>query len=667
MTDAPAKPDGFASSVDSGRDLDELAVAVVRGLVIDMVEEAGTGHPGTAMSLAPLLHVLLHQHLRCDPAEPSWADRDRLVLSCGHAVAVLYALLHLTGYPLTLDELRNFRKPCSTTPGHPEHRTTPGIDATTGPLGQGVAQAVGMALAESMLRARHGAGVCDHWTYVIAGDGDMQEGISHEAAALAGHWGLGRLVCIYDDNDVTLDGPASLSMSEDVGARFRAYGWRVRDLGTAGEDLAALREALSWARQDHGVPTLLTLHTRIGHPAPNMAGDVRCHGQPLGPQEARLTRAALRIPLDESFWIPKEVARFYRKGDREKSRARQAWERRQTGASATTKAPPAPSVWIQPPNETLWEGRTLLSPRDASRICLRRISSDLPGVVVGSADITVGTGTDMADEPDYSATVPTGRQLRFGIREHGMAGIMCGLALHGGLLPVGGTYLAFSDYLRPALRLAALSGLPLVLCLTHDGLDCAEDGPTHHAPEHLAALRAMLGVRVLRPGDAGEVSAAWEFAVSAGVPVVMVLGRQPVPVLAARGAGGRVRGAYVLQDEAGSGPDAVLIGTGTEIHLCMQSAALLRERGHRIRVVSAPCWGLFDEQPESYRNDVLPAGIPRFAVEAGVAFGWVGRATPVAAVDQLGPSGPAAWLRTRYGLTADRIADSVHGLLSVGP
>lgn len=644
----------------------ERVIAVLRGLVMDMVEEAGHGHPGTAMSLAPLMHLLINEEMRHDPTAPDWPDRDRLVLSTGHAVAILYALLHLAGYDLSLADLRSFRKPTSRTPGHPERASTPGIDATTGALGQGFANAVGMALAESMLRARFGSELCSHRTYVIVGNGDLQEGISHEAAALAGHWQLGRLVCVYNDNQMTLDGPASLSMTEDVAARFGAYGWRTSDLGDVGEDLAAIREGFRFAHADPGRPSLLILRTRVGYPSPNMTGSSRAHGQPLGPAEVALTKSLMGLPIDRSFWMPDEVVARCRERNTSRAAERAVWRQRVARhpmGSQFLAQSRRRFTGIDRALDLSWPGDDDISPRTASQRCVSRLLKDVPALVVGSADISTGTGTSAPSASDYTAVTPRGRQLRYGVREHGMGGIMTGIAYHGGLLPVGGTYLAFSDYLRPALRIAALGGARLVLSLTHDGVDCAEDGPTHHAIEHVAALRAIPGIWVLRPGDASEVAQAWSFALTADRPVVLVLGREPVGILPQIPVDAVSRGAYMIESDVD--PLAVLVGTGVEVHVCLQAAALLRANGLPVRVVSAPCWELFAEQPGDYRESLLPAAVGRFVVEAGVSFGWAGRATPVAAIDNLGASGSASWLKNRFGITAERVAQTVERKLEL--
>ncbi len=637
------------------------AISVVRGLVMDMVEEAGSGHVGTALSLAPLCQLLWTEFLKFDSSSPEWPDRDRVVLSSGHAVAVVYALLHLTGHDLEVGDLREFRRYGSRTPGHPELGTTPGIDLTTGALGQGFAAAVGMALAEAMLRARFGRELCDHRTYVIAGDGDMQEGLSHEAAALASFWGLDRLACIYNSNNVTLDGAASASMCEDVASRFTAYGWRVRNVDGSRDDLDSLREGLAWATEASGAPSMLIVRTVLGQGAATMAGDHRCHGSPLGTEEVGRTKRLIGIPEDEPFWIPPDILALCRARNRERAALRRDWERRLLDSGADL------SGWLASELEWDWkesvaalhdsEEKELLSPRTASQRCLAQISARLPQLVAGAADIASGTGTVVPDTTDYSPQTPLGRRLRFGIREHGMIAAMTGMATHGGLLPVGGTYLAFSDYARPAMRLAGLMGSHMVMCLTHDGFDCAEDGPTHHAAEHLAALRTIPGVRVIRPADAHEVAQAWAVAITSKQPVALVLSREPVPRLSSTMSEGVRFGAFVLETDPD--PHLVLIASGVEVHVGGPAAELLRAEGFRVRLVSAPCWELFEEQDLSYRQEVIPDDLPRFIIEAGISFGWAGRAEPTVSLSPNRTSGPAACLRSLNGLTPEAVAKRV--------
>lgn len=624
---------------------------------MDMVQAAGSGHVGTALSLAPLFHVLWSDGLKYDPEQPNWSNRDRFVLSSGHAASVLYAVMHLAGFDISDQELRSFRRYGSRLPGHPELGLLPGIEMTTGMLGQGLAAAVGMASAEQSLRAKFGAGLCDHRTIVVVGDGDMQEGISHEVCSLAGHWQLEHLICIYNLNRVTLDGELALSNSEDVASRFDSYGWRVNVLGDIGEDPEAIRKAITVARQSDGRPTLVVMETVVGRPAATLTGDHCTHGMPLGHEEVLRTKAKIGLPADEEFWIPRGVLDHYRGYVARQAEARRNWQDRLESDPRKDEFLACLMGGFQwnmtDGTSGVWPSHELLSPRDASQTCISLVSRSIPSLVAGSSDITLGTGTRLPEEVDFSAATPAGRQFRFGVREHGMVGIMLGQACHGGLLPVGGTYLAFSDYLRPALRLAGMVQAHLVLCLTHDGFDCAEDGPTHHAPEHLAALRTIRGIRVLRPANASEVVQAWTYAVAAARPVVLVLSREPVALGTAEREPRLDLGAYTVSED--DDPQLVLVGSGVDLRTCAESADNLRERGYRVRVVSAPCWEIFEMQDWSYQNAVLPTGLPRIIVEAGIAFGWGGRGRFVAQMDETGHSGPADLLRAQNGLVVESV------------
>lgn len=616
---------------------------------MDMVEAAGTGHVGTALSLAPLLHLLYARYLNVDPDNPTWRDRDRFVLSSGHAAASLYAVLHLRGYAVTVDDLRAFRAADSDTPGHPELGRTPGVDATTGALGQGFGAAVGMALAEQTLKAARDQDI-SHRTVVVAGDGDLQEGLSHESAALAGLWRLSKLACVYNSNDITLDGAASLSQADDVAARFTGYGWRVMTFDNSDDDLYGLVAALEWLFSQSDRPSLLIMRTVIASPAPTLKGQHVTHGQPLGIEEVRATKLAIGLPPDEDFFIDPAILNLYRGRPSAIT----------TGGSvssvvASYEPVQLRHIWAQLSNQ-------LVSPRDASQRCLESIAAQRGNVVAGAADITRGTGTLLKGDPRRAV-----RQVVFGIREHGMAAALHGVAVHGGLLPVGGTYLVFSDYLRPALRTAGLDHAPLVLCLTHDGFDTAEDGPTHHAFEHLAALRVIPGLTVIRPADAREVCEAWEFALDHRGPVALVLSREPVgrvprwPAATGLKSGAVATGAYVVAETAA--PDVTLIGTGVEVHLALDSAAALHTQGVRARVASMPCWELFESQPAIYRDHVIPPSVPAVVVEAGVPFGWAHRATPVIPTLHRYTSASAAVLRELNGLTVEQVSASVIQLL----
>ena len=650
--------------------LEQACIDVVRGLAMDAPARANSGHSGTAMALAPLAHVLWTRIMRYDPADPSWPDRDRFVLSNGHASILLYAMLFLTGYGLSLDDLRAFRQWGSLTPGHPEHGHTPGVEVTTGPLGQGVANAVGLGVAERFLRARFGPELCDHHTFVVAGDGCFEEGISHEAASLAGHLGLGRLVCVYDDNHITIDGPTSLAYSDRVPERFEAYGWHVDDIGDQANDLAALEAAIRRAMAVEDRPSLVVLRSHIGWPAPTLTDTAAAHGTPFTAEEIRSTKEILGLPPDQSFWVPDEVLAFYRHAGAAGRARRHDWERRLQAFGGDRAAWDAAQAgrglggWEA--KLPTFEAGTQVATRRAVNACLKATADVIPGLLAGAADLTENTGMELGDGERQSAENPGGRQLHYGIREHAMGAAMTGMALHGGVLAVGGTFLVFSDYMRPAVRLAALSGAHVVYSWTHDSVGLGEDGPTHQPVEQLAALRAMPELQVVRPADANECTQAWRMAVEAGRPTGLVLSRQNVPVLEAtaeRAGAGVPRGGYVLVDEVGGPPDVVLVATGSEVHLCVEAARLLAGRQVRARVVSLPCWEWFGAQDEAYHQAVLPPGVPRLGVEAGVSFGWERYADATISLDTFGASAPGPVVLAELGFTPERVAEAAASLV----
>jgi transketolase len=631
------------------QDLEQRAIDVIRGLAMDAPQAANSGHPGTAMALAPLAYVLWARVMRHDPSAPDWPDRDRFVLSAGHASILLYSMLYLTGYGLTLDDIRQFRQWESRTPGHPEVHHTKGVEVTTGPLGQGFANAVGMGLAERWLRARFGPEVCDHHTFVICSDGDLMEGISHEAASLAGHLRLGRLVYVYDDNHITIDGPTELAYTDDVPARFESYGWHVDDVGEVANDTSALEAALRRAMAVEDRPSLIVLRSHIGWPAPNRTDTKEAHGEPLGDDEVRATKEILGLPPDETFWVPDDVLDHYRQCIPRGQAMRREWEERLAewdGDRAEYEACLAGrglDGWQAKLPE--FEAGTSLATRQASGQCVSAIFDVVPGLVVGGADLTGNTGVQVKAAEQQSAELPAGRQVYYGVREHGMGGVMSGMALHGGVIPVGGTFFVFSDYMRPSVRLAALSEAHVVYSWSHDSVGLGEDGPTHQPIEHLAAMRAMPGLTVIRPADANETAHAWRIAVDhTRGPVALVLTRQKVPVLdGTAGDPERVaRGAYRLTEPAGRDPDLVLIGTGSEVWVCLGAAAILDGEGVAAAVVSMPSWELFAAQDEAYRRSVLGDGVPRLAVEAGASLGWERWADDVVALDRFGASAPGA-------------------------
>jgi transketolase len=634
---------------------------------MDGPQQANSGHPGTAMALAPLAHVLWTRVLRHDPTAPGWPDRDRFILSAGHASILLYSMLYLTGYGLTIDDLRSFRQWGSRTPGHPEVRHTPGVEVTTGPLGQGFANGVGMGIAERMLRSRFGSEVCDHHTFVICSDGDLEEGISHEAASLAGHLGLGRLIYVYDDNHISIDGPTELALSDDAARRFEAYGWHVEQLGEAANDTTVLEDSLLRAKEVEDRPSLLILRSHIGWPSPKYTDSEHAHGSPLGDEEVRRTKEILGLPPDETFWVPDEVLARYRECIPRGQAMRRQWEERLaewTGDRASYQA------CLAGRGIERWESKlptfekgAEIATRVASGLCLNAILDVVPGLVAGGADLTGNTGTKLEGEERQSATAPAGRQIYFGVREHAMGGVMNGMALHGGALPVGGTFFNFSDYMRGAVRLAALSGAHVIYSWTHDSVGLGEDGPTHQPVEHLAAMRAMPNLRIIRPADANETIQAWEIAVDRGDTTGLVLSRQKVPVLEGTARPGQVgRGAYILLDSEDR-PELLLVGTGSEVAVCVEAALLLTADGVAVRVVSMPSWELFEEQDPGYRSAVLPEGVPCLAVEAAASFGWERYADASVSIDRFGASAPGSTALANLGITPDNVALRARRLL----
>jgi transketolase len=656
----------------------ELGINVIRGLAMDAPEAANSGHSGTAMALAPLAHVLWTRIMRYDPRQPHWPDRDRFVLSNGHACILQYALLHLTGYDLTLEDIEQFRQWGSRTPGHPEASHTAGIEVTTGPLGQGFANAVGLALAERWLRNRFGSEVCDHRTYVIAGDGCFMEGVSHEAASLAGHLGLGRILAFYDDNHITIDGPTELAYSDDVVKRFTAYGWRVRNLGEMANDVggleAAIREALEApADGPEAKPTLLILRSHIGWPSPKLTDTAEAHGSPFGDAEIRVTKEILGLPPDQTFWVPDEVREFYSRQIARGAELRTQWEARLAAWDGDRAEWDAAQAGHGLPgwSEDLpsFEAGTNLATRHAINQCIDATVAKVPGLLAGSADLTGNNGVKVKGAEVQEADSPGGAQIHYGVREFGMGAVMNGLAQHGGVLPVGGTFFVFSDYMRPSVRLAALTGTHVVYSWTHDSVGLGEDGPTHQPVEQLSSLRAMPGLTLIRPADANETAEAWKLAVEASGPVGLVLTRQNVPVLedtADRAAPGVARGAYVLREAEGGSPQIVLLGTGSEVQHCLGAATVLAAQGTRARVVSFPSWEIFAEQDARYQDAVLPPGVPVLSIEAGSTFGWERYADDAIGLDHFGASAPGAVVMEKFGFTAEHVVERARALLAQG-
>ncbi len=634
---------------------------------MDMPRQANSGHPGTAMALAPLAYALWGRVMRYDPSDPSWPDRDRFVLSCGHASPLLYSMLHLTGYDVSLDDLRNFRQWDSLTPGHPEVHHTPGVEVTTGPLGQGIANAVGMAMAEESLRARFGAELFDHHTFVIASDGDLMEGLSHEAASLAGHQQLGRLVVIYDDNHITIDGATELTLTDDAPARFAAYGWHVEDVGEIADDVDALEAAIRRGMAETTRPSLIVLRSHIGTPSPKYTDTPDAHGSPFDPDEIAITKQIMGIPGDASFWVPDDVAAHMSALGNRGAEQRLQWAERRsqwTGDSDVLEACLAgtglPGWEASLPT---WEVGTKVATRVASKDCLNAIVDVVPSIIGGGADLTGNTGVAIGGHGVFDANDRTGRLVHFGVREHAMGAAMNGMALHGGALPVGGTFFIFSDYMRPAVRLAALTGAHVVYSWSHDSVGVGEDGPTHQPIEQLASLRAMPGLCLIRPGDANECAMAWCVAVEREGPVALVLSRQNLPVLEGTANNtGVLRGAYVLRD-TDTTPDVVIIATGSELSLAVEAAGQLTADGTPTRVVSMPSWELFAEQTADYRAEVLPAGVPTLSVEAGVTFGWERYADASVGIDRFGASAPGDTVMDELGINVTTVVSTARDLL----
>lgn len=652
-------------------ELEQRGVDVIRGLAIDGPRAANSGHPGTAMALAPLAHVLFTRVLRHDPSDPDWPDRDRFVLSNGHASILLYSMLHLTGYGLTLDDLRAFRTWGSATPGHPERHHTAGVEVTTGPLGQGFANGVGMGIAERWLRAHFSPELCDHHTYVVAGDGCLEEGISHEAASLAGHLGLGRLVYVYDDNHITIDGPTELALDDDPAERFASYGWAVDDIGDVANDLDTLESALLRARADEDRPSLIILRSHIGYPSPDLTDSAKAHGDPFGDEEAAKTKALLGLPADQDFWVPDDVLAMYRSTVPRGQAMRADWEARlaawdgdRARWDAALGGRGLPGWESSLPSFTPDDGP--MATRKAIKACLDATHDVLPGLMPGSADLTGNTGMALAGATAQSVADPGGSLVHYGIREHAMGAVMTGMATHGGTLPVGGTFFVFSDYMRGAVRVAAISEAHVVYSWTHDSVGLGQDGPTHQPIEQLAAVRAMPGLRVIRPADANETAQAWRAAVDGSGPTALILSRQDLPVLEATAAlapEGVARGAYVLADPGDGPAQVVLVGTGSEVSLCVDAARLLAEAGTRARVVSLPSWDLFEAQGDAYRDEVLPPGVPVLSVEAATTFGWERYADDSLGIDHFGSSAPGAVVLREFGFDPVNVAARATALL----
>jgi len=652
---------------------DRLAVDTIRTLAMDAVQKANSGHPGMPMGMAPVAYLLFKEVMRHNPRDPHWQDRDRFVLSAGHGSMLLYAVLHLSGYDVTLDDLKAFRQWESRTPGHPEVHHTPGVETTTGPLGQGFANAVGMALAERFLRERFGSEVMDHRIYGICSDGDLMEGVSAEAASIAGHLGLGRLVFLYDDNHISIDGDTALSFdTEDVEARFRAYGWHTQHVDDA-NDLDALRGAIAKAVAEQERPSLIRVRSQIAYGSPNKVGTAGAHGAPLGEDEVRATKEAFGWDPDKHFHVPDGVYEHF--GTIERGAvAQREWEHRfrawQDANSqlaqewdAAWAGRPLPGVGAALPT---YEPGKQLATRAASGEVLQAIAPYLPTMVGGSADLNESVKTGIKGDDAYSREKAC-RNVFWGIREHAMGAAVNGMQLHGGIVkPYGATFLQFADYMRPPIRLSALMNIPVMWIYSHDSVALGEDGPTHQPVEHLAALRAIPGLTVIRPSDANETAVAWRVMIEEiDGPCVLVLTRQNLPVLE-RGDGNAaeelVRGAYVLAED----PDAVatIVGTGSEVSLALEARELLAGEGVKTRVVAMPSWELFAAQDEAYRETVLPPGQPKVSVEAGIAMGWAQWVDASVSIERFGASAPGELVMRELGMNPEHVAETVKSLLA---
>lgn len=661
-------------------ELDQLCVNTIRTLAMDGVQKAKSGHPGMPMGMADAAYVLWTRFLKHNPANPNWPNRDRFVLSAGHGSMLLYSLLHLTGYDLPLADLKRFRQWGSLTPGHPEYDLAAGIETTTGPLGQGFATGVGMAIAQAFLAVtfnKPDVTIFDHFIYAICSDGDLMEGVSHEAASLAGHLGLGRIVYLYDDNEISIEGSTDITFTEDVPARFRAYGWHVQEVN--GHNRDQVEAAIRVAQLETQRPSLIVCHTHIAYGSPNKQDTAASHGAPLGEEEVQLTKEALGWSYKNPFTIPKQALEVFRQAVDQGQKAEAEWGKI---FKQYKKAYPEEAALL----EALWAGDLPagwadalpiftpddgpLATRKASGAVLNAIASKLPTLIGGSADLAPSTNTLLKGYDDFQKQIPAGRNMHFGVREHAMGSILNGMALYGGLLPYGATFFVFSDYMRPAVRLAALMEQPVIYVWTHDSVWIGEDGPTHQPIEHLAAVRAIPNMVVIRPADANETAAAWRVALERrDGPTALALTRQSLPILVEtkrNHADTVARGAYVLVDSSGI-PSLILIATGSEVSLALGARDLLAEKGIAVRVVSMPSWELFDAQPDEYKASVLPPQVTaRLAVEAGVSLGWhkyVGPEGDVMSLDRFGASAPYKVLMQEWGFTPEAVAERAMKLL----
>ena len=656
----------------------KIIANTIRGLSVDGVAAANSGHPGMPLGMADVCAVLWSEHMNFNPKNPKWLNRDRFILSAGHGSMLIYSLLHLYGYDLSMDDLKAFRQWGSKTPGHPENFVTAGVETTTGPLGQGVANAVGFALAEASLAARYnreGSEIIDHYTYVVAGDGCLQEGISHEACSFAGHNKLGKLIMLYDSNNITIDGPTHISFTEDTRKRFEAYGWQVLEID--GHDYDQINAAIAEAKKEKSKPSIIICKTIIGFGSPNRAGTSKAHGEPFPAEEIELMKEKLGLPKDKSFFVPDEIsdlrAKTQEKGENLENQWNELWENYKNKNQEAAKELEN-SIKGEISKEALdipqFGSEKAIATRSASGTVLNHIAKYIPQLIGGSADLTPSNNTLPAGEESFSPENPKGRYIRYGVREHGMAAIMNGMALHGGVLPYSGTFFVFSDYMRPAMRMSALMEQQVVYVLTHDSVGLGEDGPTHQPEAHLWAYRMIPNMTVIRPMDANETAEAWKSALkNKKGPTCLVLTRQNLPVYDRAGLGWAKseeaqKGGYVLCEDKDF--EAIIIATGSEVELAVEAKTKLNEQGVKVRIVSMPSTNIFDEQPQEYKDSVLPKNIlKRVAVEAGVTLGWykyVGLEGRVIGLDRFGASAPYKTLYKEFGITTDAIVEAVNSL-----
>ncbi len=645
-------------------DQDRAAINIIRGFAMDAPFAAKSGHQGTAMALAPLGHVLYSRVLRHDPKNALWKNRDRFILSNGHASILQYSLLYLNGYGIELEDIKKFRQFGSLTPGHPEAGHTPGVEVTTGPLGQGFANAVGMAIAERNLRSRFGAAACDHHTFVLVGDGCLMEGVSHEAASLAGHLKLDRLICIFDDNAITIDGSTELSCSDDVAKRFSSYGWNVMQLGEIAEDLDALEESLISARSNRGAPTLCILKTKIGYPSPDFTGSHEAHGNPFTEPHISATKKIMGVP-DEQFWAPEEIVNAIR--DNAKIRGHALSSEYESDLAEIADRYIWDAAWETPKASSfksllpMFDEKTNLATRQAIQKTLDASLPALPGLICGSADLTANTGTKLSSQVAQSYSAPDGRQIYFGIREHAMGAAVVGMALHGGLLPVCGTFFVFADYMRPAIRLAALSKAKCVFVFSHDSIGVGEDGPTHQPVEQLASLRAIPGLQVIRPADPNETVSAWCAAVDHHGPTAIILSRQSV--LSVTDGSAVQNGAGIVGKHVEK-PDVILLATGSEVGLCVKACEEMAALDIKAQIVSMPSWDRYERSEKSDQAKIFPSGVPVVSVEAGVTIGWHKYADYTIGIDRFGASAPGSIALKELGISKESVVSFVKQILA---